>query len=43
MTDVATLALKVDSSQARTATKDLDKFGKEGKKAGGAATKLGNV
>jgi len=41
MTDIAELALKIDSSQARTATKDLDKFGKEGRSAEGAATRLG--
>jgi len=41
MTDIAELALKIDSSQARTATKDLDKFGKEGRSAEGAATSLG--
>jgi len=41
MNDIAQLALKIDSSQARTATKDLDKFGKEGRSAEGAATSLG--
>jgi TP901 family phage tail tape measure protein len=43
MTDIAELALRVDSSQARTATRDLDKFGKEGRSAEGAATKLGKT
>jgi TP901 family phage tail tape measure protein len=34
MTDIASLAIEVDSRQARTAKRDLDEFAKTGKRAG---------
>ena len=43
MDDMASVGLKVDSRDVRTASGDLDKFAKSGDRAGGAATKLGKT